>query len=123
MAFVAVRSARLLDNIPIAVAVLLTIQHLSTYTVRHKKRAVSLKLLLFRTVVRLTQYPKQLGPRSRLGFELFSKKQLFPESKQFVSYSTYSHGQKKRHPPKFRVFYKYHFNDHEFSNCFAVGIV
>ena len=38
-------------------------------------------------------------------------------------HQSYSHGQKKRHPPKFRVFYKYHFNDHEFSNCFAVGIV
>jgi hypothetical protein len=35
----------------------------------------------------------------------------------------YSHGQKKRHPPKIRVFYKYHFNDHEFSNYFAVGVV
>ena len=30
---------------------------------------------------------------------------------------------KKRHPTKFRVFYKYHFNDHEFSNRLAVGIV
>ena len=30
---------------------------------------------------------------------------------------------KKRHPPKFRVFYKYHFHDHEFSNCLVVGIV
>ena len=31
--------------------------------------------------------PKQLGLRSRLGFELFSKKQLFPESKQLVKLS------------------------------------
>jgi hypothetical protein len=30
---------------------------------------------------------KQLGPRSWLGFELFSKKQLFPESKQLVNLS------------------------------------
>jgi hypothetical protein len=26
-------------------------------------------------------------------------------------------------PLKFRVFYKYHFNDYEFSNYFAVGVV
>ena len=46
---------------------------------------------------------------------------IFSERKDIVKPP--SHGQKKRHPPKFRVFYKYHFNDHEFSNYFAVGVV
>ena len=44
-------------------------------------------------------------------------------SKQNNKIWSYSHGQKKTSPPKFRVFCKYHFNDHEFSNFFAVGIV